>query len=109
MDFELDYERERELEGMIIEIDGLEIEVPENLIQEKMNLIEKSREYVINRYKEKAIVYKNCLLKNNKYSDDTFEQEFLEYLDDELDIFRPNNMFRFDPMAGFYSEEDRKR
>lgn len=106
MDFEYDYE-EREKDGMVLEIDGLKINIPESLIQEKMELFKQSREYVENCYKEKAEIYKECFLHNNTYSDDTFEQEFLNCLDDELDIFRPNKVFKFDPMAGFWFDNNK--
>lgn len=82
-------ERERETNQMELIIDGLTIEIPENLIQERMDLMDISREKVEEMIYKQIKEYKECLLFNKKYNRSVFAQKFIDYLDSELAIYRP--------------------
>lgn len=107
MDFELDYEREREFNGMILEFEGMEINIPEELVEEIISLM-KIEEYELQKViLEDAKIFKECLVHNKEFDLKTFEDKFLKYLNNELDIFRPNNIYTFDPMGGFYFDNNK--
>jgi len=83
-------ERELELEvcSMELEIDGLKIEIPENLVQERMELIGISREEVQEKLEKKLQVFQKCLISNNEYNENTFGDRFVRHIDSEMAIYR---------------------
>lgn len=87
MDLDFDIE-EREKEIMIIEVEGMELEIPEELIQERMELIGDSREQIENSLVKKAYAYKKCLISNNIFDKISFNTTFVNYLDSDMRIYR---------------------
>lgn len=87
MDF-YDIEDEREKENMELIIDGLKIEIPEELVQERIELMDISSEEVREILIHQANKYKKCLTSNGKYNVNTFESKFVAYLDSEMDVYR---------------------
>ena len=88
MDFNLEID-EKEKEGMELTIDGLTIIIPENLVEERMNLVGETRGEIQKEFERKAYNLKECFVMTNKYNPSTFEKLYIDYLDSELDIFRP--------------------
>jgi len=88
MDFELELE-EREKNNMEIMLDGLIIKIPENLIEEMMNLYHIKEEQTKEMITRQARAFKECLIFNNEYDEETFEKKYIQYLDEDLDFYRP--------------------
>jgi len=88
MDFELDYNDERERDSMEITMDDLTIEIPEELIEERIKLTGYTREKTQDLLEKKATVFKKCLISNNEYDKNTFEKIFINHLNSEMAVYR---------------------
>ena len=82
MDFEYDYE-EREKDGMVLEIDGLKIEIPEELVQKRMTSMHFFNKEEV---KEDILLIAN-MLKNEYPNMMDLKVQLLQYLEDEVFIY----------------------
>lgn len=90
---------EREIDGMELVIDGLKISVPEELIQGRMELLHfDTREDVIDDIKISLSGYIKCL-SVEELNNPLLNNEIIEWLNSELQIFDPNNKFVFCPFV----------
>ena len=93
-------EREKEQDGMEIVIDGLKIEIPEELIQERMELMcFDTREDVVKDIKDSLSGYLKCL-DSKKINNPLLNDEIIEWLHSEMQIYNPNSEFGFNPILG---------
>lgn len=88
MDFELEID-EKEKDGMELVIDGLTITIPEHLVEERINLTGMQKEEIKEHLIESGQTLKKCWLKNNTYNPSTFEKKYIDWLDNEMSIYRP--------------------
>ena len=82
-------ERDEEMErNAVLEIDGISVEIPEELVSEGMELMCSPRETVLDMWK--ALVssrYGDFLREESKKPD--FDKEVAEFLNDDLGFYRP--------------------
>ena len=87
----MDFTDERDEEmgrNAVLEIDGISVEIPEELVSEGMKLMCSPRETVLDMWK--ALVssrYGDSLREESKKPG--FDKEVAEFLNDDLDLYRP--------------------
>ena len=86
MDLCDEFERDR---GMIVKLDcGLEIEIPEEMVEERMRLtLETDRDIEAEKFSHLCESYYDCLTKEEKESPN-ISNMILEHLADEIEAFR---------------------
>lgn len=89
MDIELDYD-EREKTYMILEIDGLQLTIPEEILAEREYYFDfKTREENIEDIKNTHSALLKCFFRNNNSnSTEGYNDKLIEYLEGELEVFK---------------------
>ena len=93
-------EREKETDGMELVIDEIIFEIPEELVQERMDLFKMDRQNAIEYIKDSLSGYLACFSKTETNTPE-FKEKAIDWLNGETDIFKPDTTFQFDPVSGF--------
>ena len=82
-------EREEEMEkDVVLEIDGVSIEIPEEMIEERMELMHmNSAKEAVEDARVMAEAFASSLSSEEKLAPD-FKQRVLKYLDCDVDVYR---------------------
>ncbi len=88
MEFDRDYcdEREKDMETITLE-NGLELEIPEEMIRERMDLLYMDREEAVEDVRHLSERYSRHLL-NTGVSLEKYPEEIAKYLNAEIDTYR---------------------
>jgi len=90
MDMEFDFEDERTVgeDNMILQIEGFDIEIPEELVKEKAKLMNTTEEIVMDGYLKEANLYLRNKKEAGTFDINKFPSQFVAYLDNKLSVFR---------------------
>lgn len=86
---ELD-DREKEKDGMILEIGAMKVEIPEKLIEERARILHiNSQKENLEDIKRLSDIFYKCLKPEEIISSIQFQSELIDYLNGCIDVFRP--------------------
>lgn len=83
-------DREKEKDTMTLEIGNMQVEIPEELIEERANLMRiDSKEENLEDIKRLSDRFYKCLKPEEITSSIQFQSELIDYLNGCIDVFRP--------------------
>lgn len=89
LDFELDDSREKEKDIMTLHVNDVTLEIPEELLEERMQLLHfDSKEDNIADLIKEHNTYLKCFIRNEKGFNNSYNEKFINHLQSELNIFR---------------------
>ena len=98
---------------MLIEIAGMNLEIPDDLVEERMKVMYvDTMEDNIAQIKRDGEGFYKCFKPGELNSVEEFNQKMIERIDDIVDWFRPENnpkIFVFNPICGFENFKDMMR
>lgn len=89
LDFELDDNREKEKNIMTLHVNDVTLEIPEELLEERMQLLhfDSKEDNIVDLIKEHN-TYLKCFIRNEKGFNNSYNEKFINHLQSELNIFR---------------------
>lgn len=89
--YENELSREKEKSNnMKVEIAGMELEIPKKLIQERMDrMYINTMEENLEEIRQTGEAFFKCFKSNGSNTKEDFHQQFLDYLDESIEVLRP--------------------
>lgn len=82
-------DREKEKDIMTLHVDDITLEIPEELLEERMQLLHfDSKEENITDLIKEHNTYLKCFIRNEKGFNSSYNEKFIGYLQSELNIFK---------------------